>query len=76
MLKNFFYTWILGMNATNYERIIVAVVALAGITVLGIMKIVDSNSIVVLYSTIVGFMLGHKSGSESERIRQKNGIVT
>lgn len=75
MYKNFFYKWILGMNATNYERIIVAVVALIGITALGIMKVVDSNSIVVLYSTIVGFMLGHKSGTESERIRQRNNSI-
>lgn len=73
MLKKFF-SWILGMGTTSWDRVIVAITALAGVTVLGYFKIIDPNSIVGLYYTVVGFMLGHQAGSKSQQLKEEAKI--
>jgi hypothetical protein len=61
------------MIVKNYERIIIGVVSLVGITVLGAFKVVESEAIVGVYSAVIGFMLGHSSGVKAEQLKN-NGI--
>lgn len=79
--KNFMYAtkkqkgilaWILGMGSTNTDRVVVAVTAIVGISVLAALRVVDSNAVVGLYYTIVGFMLGHSIGTASEKLKNES----
>ena len=64
--------WLLGMDATNLERTIIAVCSLIGVTFLGIYKIIDSNGIIAVYSTVIGYVLGHGAGKTGEQLKQSN----
>jgi hypothetical protein len=67
-----FYWWLIGVSANNIERIAIAIISLTGITILGIYKVVDSQAVVAIYSSVIGFMLGHKTGALAEREKQNN----
>lgn len=59
--------WSLGVGATSWERLIVAIVALMGITFLGAQGIVDAQAVAGIYSVVIGYMLGHGAGAAAER---------
>lgn len=42
----------------NYEKIIISVACLLGITLLGYTHVVNSEAVVGVYSSVIGFTLG------------------
>jgi hypothetical protein len=46
----------------NPAQAVVAVTALAGITVLGALGKIDSSALVAIYSAVIGGALGHANG--------------
>lgn len=48
--------------------LLILVLALVGITIMGVLKDVDSQSIVALYSAIIGGAVGHANGNLQGRL--------
>ena len=69
--------WVLGGprdgGSMRYERMGVALVALVGMTVLGMTGHVDAQAVTGLYSAVVGYMLGHGAGAAAERRSNDRG---
>ncbi len=62
-----------GVNATAWERVIVALASLGGVTFLGATGHLDGQAVIGIYAAVVGYVLGHSAGQTAEKIRQENG---
>lgn len=52
---------------TSFSATIVAVVALVGITALGILGKIDSGALIAIYSAVLGGAFGHVNGTAVAR---------
>lgn len=62
---------VLGMGAAAWERVVVAIGALAGVTYLGATGSMDGQAVATIYAAVVGYVLGQGAGQTSERLRAK-----
>ena len=60
--------WFIGMGATNWERVIIAIFCISGITILGMYEKVSPETLSAVYSGITFYILGHGAGVKSEKI--------